>query len=131
MKVAPLLEALHAKSDRVRELQPFLIHTGQHYDSQMSDGFFRDLRMPMPDVYLGTGSGSHGEQTAGVMVTLENGLRRASARVGGGCRRCEFNPCLCNLGQKTGYPGRSCGGRPPVARHEYAGRNQPPVYRCY
>jgi len=71
MKVAPLLEALHARRDRLPELQPLLVHTGQHYDEQMSDDFFRDLGMPMPDIYLGAGSGSHAEQTARVMVTFE------------------------------------------------------------
>ena len=71
MKVAPLLEALHARRDRLPELQPLLVHTGQHYDEQMSDDFFRDLGMPMPDIYLGAGSGSHAEQTARVMVAFE------------------------------------------------------------
>src|SRR5215469_1814865 len=71
MKVAPVLEALHARRGSFPELQPLLIHTGQHYDPQMSDDFFRDLGMPMPDIYLGAGSGSHAEQTARVMVTFE------------------------------------------------------------
>src|SRR5215469_18540402 len=71
MKVAPVLEALYARRGSFPELQPLLIHTGQHYDPQMSDDFFRDLGMPMPDIYLGAGSGSHAEQTARVMVTFE------------------------------------------------------------
>src|SRR5215831_2346213 len=71
MKVAPVLEALHARRGSLPELQPLLIHTGQHYDPQMSDDFFRDLGMPMPDIYLGAGSGSHAEQTARVMVAFE------------------------------------------------------------
>ena len=72
MKVAPLLEALNAKRDRLPELQPLLVHTGQHYDVQMSDNFLRDLGLPLPDIYLGAGSGSHAEQTARVMVAFEN-----------------------------------------------------------
>jgi len=71
MKVAPLLEAFHARRDQLPELQPFLVHTGQHYDTQMSDEFFRDLGMPVPDIHLGAGSGSHAEQTARVMVAFE------------------------------------------------------------
>jgi UDP-N-acetylglucosamine 2-epimerase (non-hydrolysing) len=71
MKVAPLLEAFRARMARYPSLQPFLIHTGQHYDAQMSEEFFRDLGMPTPDIHLGAGSGSHAEQTARVMVAFE------------------------------------------------------------
>jgi UDP-N-acetylglucosamine 2-epimerase (non-hydrolysing) len=71
MKVAPLLEALAARRDRIPELQPLLVHTGQHYDVLMSDNFLRDLGLPLPDLYLGTGSGSHAEQTARIMIAFE------------------------------------------------------------
>ena len=67
MKVAPLYHAL-AREPWCRVV---LVHTGQHYDVDMSDAFFRDLRLPDPDVHLGIGSGSHAEQTAGVMVAYE------------------------------------------------------------
>jgi len=67
MKVAPLYHEL-AKADWCR---PVLVHTGQHYDANMSDAFFEDLGMPKPDYHLGVGSGSHAEQTAGVMVAYE------------------------------------------------------------
>ena len=50
---------------------PKLVHTGQHYDDNMSDSFIRDLGLPAPDYNLGIGSGSHAEQTAGVMVAYE------------------------------------------------------------
>ncbi|MDE2270365.1 MAG: UDP-N-acetylglucosamine 2-epimerase (non-hydrolyzing) [Xanthomonadaceae bacterium] len=67
MKVAPLLHALHGQAwCRVR-----LVHTGQHYDANMSEAFFRDLRLPAPDLHLGVGSGSHAEQTANVMLAYE------------------------------------------------------------
>jgi UDP-N-acetylglucosamine 2-epimerase (non-hydrolysing) len=68
MKVAPLYHALVRESAwcRVR-----LVHTGQHYDANMSDAFFRDLRLPDPELHLGVGSGTHAEQTAGVMVAYE------------------------------------------------------------
>jgi UDP-N-acetylglucosamine 2-epimerase (non-hydrolysing) len=67
MKVAPLYKAL-ARTDWCK---PRLVHTGQHYDANMSDAFFTDLGMPKPDVHLGVGSGSHAEQTGGVMIAYE------------------------------------------------------------
>jgi UDP-N-acetylglucosamine 2-epimerase (non-hydrolysing) len=67
MKVAPLWHALAA----ARDFTPVLIHTGQHYDANMSDAIFADLRLPPPDHHLGVGSGSHAEQTGGVMVAYE------------------------------------------------------------
>ncbi|HYY55826.1 MAG TPA: UDP-N-acetylglucosamine 2-epimerase (non-hydrolyzing) [Pyrinomonadaceae bacterium] len=68
MKVAPIVEAMKR---RETEFMPLLLHTGQHYDDGMSDAFFRDLRLPRPDVYLGVGSGSHAAQTAAVMQLFE------------------------------------------------------------
>ena len=68
MKVAPLWHALAAAPD----FTPVLIHSGQHYDVNMSDAFFRDLRLPAPHHHLGIGSGSHAEQTGGVMIQYEN-----------------------------------------------------------
>ena len=68
MKVAPIVEAMRR---RAREFAPVLVHTGQHYDERMSDDFFRDLGMPLPDVHLGVGSASHAQQTALVMQRFE------------------------------------------------------------
>ena len=69
MKVAPVLKAIREQaSDR---FDAMLIHTGQHYDANMSDVFFADLDMPRPDRFLGVGSGSHAEQTARVMIEME------------------------------------------------------------
>ncbi len=67
MKVAPLWHALTAAPD----FKPVLIHTGQHYDPNMSDAIFADLRLPQPDFHLGVGSGSHAEQTGNVMIAYE------------------------------------------------------------
>ncbi|HYJ29657.1 MAG TPA: UDP-N-acetylglucosamine 2-epimerase (non-hydrolyzing) [Allosphingosinicella sp.] len=67
MKVAPLWHALKAAPD----FAPVLVHSGQHYDVNMSDAFFRDLQLPAADFHLGIGSGSHAEQTGGVMVAYE------------------------------------------------------------
>ena len=53
---------------------PILIHTGQHYDTKMSDLFFTELGMPMPDIFLGVGSGTHAEQTARIMIEMEKSL---------------------------------------------------------
>lgn len=67
MKVAPLWHALTAAGD----FTPMLIHTGQHYDPNMSDAIFADLGLPQPDHHLGVGSGSHAEQTGRVMIAYE------------------------------------------------------------
>ena len=67
MKIAPI----HAEL-RKRGIAQILLHTGQHYDENMSKVFFDDLGMPQPDIYLGIGSGSHATQTAKVMVEFEN-----------------------------------------------------------
>jgi UDP-N-acetylglucosamine 2-epimerase (non-hydrolysing) len=68
MKVAPIVEAMKRRAE---EFAPLVVHTGQHYDAQMSDAFFRDLGLPRPDVYLGIGPGSHAVQTAAVMQSFE------------------------------------------------------------
>ena len=64
MKIAPLYHAL------VREdwCRVSIVHTGQHYDFNMSDAFFRDLRLPAPHFHLEVGSGCHAEQTGNVMI---------------------------------------------------------------
>src|SRR5437764_11649103 len=68
MKVAPIVAAMNR---RAREFRHVLVHTGQHYDSAMSEAFFRDLEIPEPDIDLGVGSGSHAVQTAGVIQAFE------------------------------------------------------------
>ena len=67
MKVAPVWRAL----DALNQFRLILVHTGQHYDDNMSKVFFEDLKLPKPDAHLGVGSGSHAEQTAKVMVEME------------------------------------------------------------
>jgi UDP-N-acetylglucosamine 2-epimerase (non-hydrolysing) len=67
MKVAPVLRALE-KRTAVRQT---LVHTGQHYDANMSDVFFRQLGIPEPDVNLSVGGGSHASQTADIMTRFE------------------------------------------------------------
>lgn len=67
MKVAPVMRAI----ERFGNVRQSLIHTGQHYDSNMSEVFFRQLRIPAPDVNLGVGGKSHAQQTADVLSRLE------------------------------------------------------------
>ncbi len=75
MKIAPLIRAIHAYNDLNGDIIcPLLVHTGQHYDVNMSDSFFKDLNLPEPDVNLGIGSGSHAEQTGRVLIEFEKVL---------------------------------------------------------
>ena len=67
MKVAPLYHALKATDWAT----PLLVHTGQHYDKNMSDAILDDLGVPAPDFHLGIGSGTHAEQTGNVMIAYE------------------------------------------------------------
>lgn len=75
MKVAPIFHALNARRASILsigvDVQLSIIHTGQHYDENMSEIFFRELNIPKPDRHLGVGSGSHAEQTAKIMVSFE------------------------------------------------------------
>lgn len=70
MKIAPLYHAL------IKEpwANTLIVHTGQHYDLNMSDVFFQDLGLPEPHIHLGVGSGSHAEQTGQVMMAYEKVL---------------------------------------------------------
>jgi UDP-N-acetylglucosamine 2-epimerase (non-hydrolysing) len=68
MKVAPLVRELRQNG---RGMEFKLVHTGQHYDYQMSEVFFEELKIAKPDYFLGAGSGSHAEQTAKIMVEFE------------------------------------------------------------
>jgi UDP-N-acetylglucosamine 2-epimerase (non-hydrolysing) len=72
MKVAPLYHALAETG----WADPVIVHTGQHYDINMSDAFFKDLRLPEPGIHLGVGSGSHAEQAGQVMIAYEKVLFR-------------------------------------------------------
>ena len=75
MKIAPLIRAIkkHNLNIEMREskIDYVLVHTGQHYDIEMSEGFFRDLELPPPDINLEVGSASHAEQTANLLTSFE------------------------------------------------------------
>lgn len=79
MKVGPIIRAIQARAAAGSSLRYRLVHTGQHYDERMSGDFFRQLRIPAPDVNLEVGSGTQAEQTAGIMVKYEQLLTNAPA----------------------------------------------------
>ena len=74
MKIAPLIKAIQAAEAAGKDIHYRLVHTGQHYDKNMSDTFFEELGIPMPDVNLGCGGGTQAEQTANIMVAFEQDL---------------------------------------------------------
>lgn len=76
MKIAPLQKAMDNYNQKAGKkfFKFLLVHTGQHYDYEMSKVFFDELKIPKPDIYLKVGSGNHGEQTAKVMLALEKVL---------------------------------------------------------
>ena len=74
MKIAPLIKAIQKANNEGKDIHYRLVHTGQHYDKNMSDTFFEELGIPMPDVNLGCGGGTQAEQTANIMVAFERDL---------------------------------------------------------
>ena len=79
MKIASLYEATQSQTSFKKEYKFRLIHTGQHYDDAMSDTFFSDLNIPIPDINFGVGSGSHAEQTSKIMIAYENLLEESKS----------------------------------------------------
>lgn len=73
MKIAPIVRALQARADR---FDFRIVHTGQHYDREMSDVFFEELGIPKPDFHLDAGGGSHAAQTAKIMLAFEEIVER-------------------------------------------------------
>lgn len=67
IKIAPLMN----EYKKYTKIQPLLVHTGQHYDYEMSEVFFQNLKIPSPDIYLNVGNGSHASQTAKIMTAFE------------------------------------------------------------
>lgn len=74
IKIASLIHAIQKAQREGKEIQYRLVHTGQHYDRQMSETFFEELNIPRPDVNLGCGGGTQAEQTAAIMVAFEKDL---------------------------------------------------------
>jgi UDP-N-acetylglucosamine 2-epimerase (non-hydrolysing) len=73
MKAAPIVSEMRKWPGVFEQI---LVHTGQHYDDNMSRAFFEDLELPQPDVQLGIGSGTHSEQTARILIALEREILR-------------------------------------------------------
>lgn len=87
MKIAPFVRAIEGHNIAMQanrrggmpcapDIDSILVHTGQHYDNRMSDHFFTDLYIPVPDINLGVGSGCHAEQVGYTMIEFEKVLRR-------------------------------------------------------
>ena len=74
MKIAPVIHAIQKAQSAGKDISYRLVHTGQHYDKNMSGTFFEELNIPMPDVNLEAGGGSQAEQTAAIMVAFEKEL---------------------------------------------------------
>src|SRR4051812_34597608 len=70
IKMAPVVAALQERG----MFRQIIVHTGQHYDTAMSDHVLADLDLPAPDRYLGVGSGTHGQQTAKILIAFERVL---------------------------------------------------------
>lgn len=77
MKIAPIVHAIQNAQNEGKAISFRLIHTGQHYDKNMSDTFFEQLNIPNPDVNLGAGGGTQAEQTASIMIGYEKLLMTA------------------------------------------------------
>jgi len=74
MKVAPIIHELENQIQIGKSITYRLVHTGQHFDKKMSDTFFNELNIPLPDVNLKCGGGSHSEQTASILIAFEKEL---------------------------------------------------------
>jgi len=72
MKIAPIIDAIRGEQSKDTDIHFRLVHTGQHYDRNMSGSFFDQLGIPDPDVNLGAGGGSQAEQTSAIMKGYEN-----------------------------------------------------------
>lgn len=79
MKIAPIISAIKSSQSKGGKISYRLVHTGQHYDQNMSDRFFEQLGIPHPDVNLGAGGGTQAEQTAAIMIGYEKLLLQEKA----------------------------------------------------
>ena len=81
MKIAPIIHAIKKAQTNGANLEYRLVHTGQHYDKQMSETFFEELNIPQPDVNLGCGGGTQAQQTAAIMTAFEKDLSEHPADI--------------------------------------------------
>ena len=76
MKIAPIIEAIQDKKKEGFIINYRLVHTGQHYDNNLSGTFFKELNIPLPDSNLNVKSGTQAEQTAAIMIGFEKELKQ-------------------------------------------------------
>lgn len=76
IKIAPLIHVIQKEQKKNKDISYRLVHTGQHYDKNMSDTFFEELSIPLPDINFEIGGGSQAEQTAGIMIAFEKELEK-------------------------------------------------------
>jgi UDP-N-acetylglucosamine 2-epimerase (non-hydrolysing) len=122
MKVAAIWRAMEKhnaeRTDERPLFEPLLVHTGQHYDTDMSEVFFSDLDLPVPNYSLGVGSGMHGEQTARILTEFERVLQLERPQVVGVVG--DVNSSIaCALATAKSYV--LPGGRAPLLAHVEAG----------
>lgn len=79
IKISPIIKAIKVKISQGIDVKYKLIHTGQHYDKNMSDSFFKQLEIPEPNINLGAGGGTQAEQTAAIMIGYEKVLLKDKA----------------------------------------------------
>lgn len=122
MKIAPIWRAMEAYNATVAagrpKFEPLLVHTGQHFDANMSGVFFRDLKLPEPHFHLGVGGGSHAEQVARLLVAFEELLGKERPGLVGVVGDVN-STCACALATKKAYV--LPGGQTPLLVHVEAG----------
>ena len=74
MKISPIIKEINKVNLKSDKIQYRLIHTGQHYDDNMSESFFDQLKIPKPQINLNSGSGTQSEQTSKIMIGYEKAL---------------------------------------------------------
>ena len=126
MKTAPLMRELDARAGHFDQL---LVHTGQHYDDDMSRSFFEDLDLPWPDVNLEVGSGSHAWQTANVMLGFERVLGRVPAGLGRRSRGRQLDARVRARRGQAGRQGCTRRGGSALVRPDDARGAQPVAHR--
>jgi UDP-N-acetylglucosamine 2-epimerase (non-hydrolysing) len=123
MKIASIVDAISTHNASAhRTVDALLVHTGQHYDEQMSESFFRDLDLPRPDVNLEVGSASHANQTANIMRSFEPVLLTERPDVLMVVGDVNSTVACALVASKISYPVDNAGGRSrPFIAHVEAG----------
>ena len=122
VKMAPVVREMRRERP---ELDHVIVHTGQHYDAEMSAIFFDELGLPKPDHLLGVGSGTHGVQTARALERLEAVLEERPPARGGRARRRQLHARGGARRREARHPNRTSRSRPAELRPHDAGGDQP------